>query len=39
MHGDHRYYALGDSVNVRAWQFLKKQSLKGAPRYEAYALP
>jgi poly(3-hydroxybutyrate) depolymerase len=39
IHGDHRYYALGDSVNVRAWQFLKKQSLTGAPRYEAYALP
>jgi hypothetical protein len=39
MHGDHRYYALGDSVNVRAWEFLKKQSLTATPRYEAYALP
>jgi poly(3-hydroxybutyrate) depolymerase len=39
MHGDHRYYALGDSVNVRAWEFLKKHSLKATPRYEAYALP
>jgi poly(3-hydroxybutyrate) depolymerase len=39
MHGDHRYYALGDSVNVRAWEFLKQQSLTGTPRYEAYALP
>jgi poly(3-hydroxybutyrate) depolymerase len=39
MNGDHRYYALGDSVNVRAWEFLKKQSLKATPRYEAYALP
>jgi poly(3-hydroxybutyrate) depolymerase len=37
--GDHRYYALGNSVNARAWEFLKKQSLKGTPRYEAYALP
>ena len=36
---DHRYYALGDSINVRAWEFLKKQSLKATPRYEAYALP
>lgn len=39
VHADHRYYGLGDSVNVRAWEFLKKQSLKGTPRYEAYALP
>ena len=37
--GDHRYYALGDSINVRAWEFLKKQSLTGTPRYEAYASP
>jgi poly(3-hydroxybutyrate) depolymerase len=37
---DHRYYALvADSINARAWEFLKKQSLKGTPRYEAYALP
>ena len=35
---DHRYYALvADSINARAWEFLKKQSLKGTPRYEAYA--
>jgi poly(3-hydroxybutyrate) depolymerase len=39
MNGDHRYYALGDSINVRAWEFLKKQSLKATPRYEFYALP
>jgi poly(3-hydroxybutyrate) depolymerase len=39
MNGDHRYYALGDSVNVRAWEFLKKQSLKATPRYEVYANP
>jgi poly(3-hydroxybutyrate) depolymerase len=37
--GDHRYYALGDSINVRAWEFLKQQSLTGTPRYEAYASP
>jgi len=36
---DHRYYALADSINVRAWEFLKKQSLKATPRYEVYALP
>ena len=37
---DHRYYALvADSINARAWEFLKKQSLKATPRYEAYALP
>jgi poly(3-hydroxybutyrate) depolymerase len=39
MNGDHRYYALANSVNVRAWEFLKKQSLKASPRYEAYASP
>jgi len=39
MSADHRYYGLGESVNVRAWEFLKKQSLTGTPRYEAYALP
>jgi poly(3-hydroxybutyrate) depolymerase len=39
MNGDHRYYALANSVNVRAWEFLKKQSLKGTPRHEAYAFP
>jgi hypothetical protein len=39
MNGDHRYYALGDSVNVRAWEFLKKQPLKATPRYEVYANP
>ena len=36
---DHRYYALADSINARAWEFLKKQSLKATPRYEVYALP
>ena len=39
MHGDHRYYALANSINARAWEFLKKQSLKATPRYEMYALP
>lgn len=36
---DHRYYALADSITARAWEFLKKQSLKATPRYEVYALP
>jgi poly(3-hydroxybutyrate) depolymerase len=36
---DHRYHALANSINVRAWEFLKKQSLKATPRYEVYALP
>jgi poly(3-hydroxybutyrate) depolymerase len=39
IHGDHRYYALANSINARAWEFLKKQSLKATPRYEVYALP
>lgn len=38
MNSDHRYYALANSINVRAWEFLKKQSLKGTPRYEVYAV-
>jgi poly(3-hydroxybutyrate) depolymerase len=36
---DHRYYALADSINARAWEFLRKHSLTATPRYEAYALP
>jgi poly(3-hydroxybutyrate) depolymerase len=36
---DHRYYALADSINARAWEFLKKHSLTATPRYEVYALP
>ena len=36
---DHRYYGLANSINARAWEFLKKQSLTATPRYEAYALP
>jgi poly(3-hydroxybutyrate) depolymerase len=39
MNGDHRYYALANSINARAWEFLKKQSLRATPRYEVYALP
>jgi poly(3-hydroxybutyrate) depolymerase len=37
--GDHRYYALANSINARAWEFLKKRSLTATPRYEVYALP
>jgi poly(3-hydroxybutyrate) depolymerase len=36
---DHRYYALADSINARAWEFLRKHSLTATPRYEVYALP
>ena len=36
---DHRYYALAESINARAWEFLKKRSLTATPRYEVYALP
>jgi poly(3-hydroxybutyrate) depolymerase len=36
---DHRYYALADSINARAWNFLNKYSLSATPRYEVYAMP
>jgi len=35
---DHRYYALADSINARAWEFLRKHLLTATPRYEVYAL-
>ena len=34
---DHWYYDLAPSINEAAWQFLKKHSLSGEPRYVAYA--